>query len=147
MPEKQATVVWEGDLRRGHGEASTPDGTLQHVPLTFPQRFESAPGASPEELIAAAHAGCFSMALAGGLAQRGHAPARLTTRAVVTIEPLRGGWTITRSHLSVRAEVLGIEEDAFQEVAREAKDSCPVSRALEGNVEMILTASLARTEG
>ncbi len=142
MPDKQATVVWTGDLRQGHGEVSTPDGILQRTPITYVQRFENAPGASPEELIAAAHAGCFSMALASDLSRQGHPPAQLATRATVTVEPERGGWTITRSHIQVQGQVPGIDDAQFQRSARQAEESCPVSRALHANVEITLEAAL-----
>lgn len=142
MAGREATVVWRGNLRHGRGEASTPNGTLQGVPLTYARRFQEAPGASPEQFMAAAHAGCFSMALAAGLEQRGHPPAQLTTRATVTIEPRAGSWAITRSQLEVNGQVPGIDSRTFEEAAREAQEMCPVSRALAGNVEISLTASL-----
>ncbi len=142
MAEKQATVVWNGDLRKGRGAVSTPDGVLQQVPLSYGQRFENAPGASPEELIAAAHAGCFSMALASNLAREGHPPSELVTRATVTVDQRPEGWTITRSHLAVQGQVPGIDDRTFQELARRAEQDCPVSRALQGNLEISLDAAL-----
>ncbi len=144
MVEKRATVIWQGDLRNGRGEVSTPDGVLQSIPLNYPQRFEAATGASPEELIAAAHAGCFSMALAGELAKAGHPPVQLSTEAAVRIEGKPGAWRISTSHLMVRGDVPGLDEATFGRVAQQAKEACPVSRALQGNVEITLEAMLER---
>lgn len=142
MTEKRAQVVWTGDLRRGRGEATAESGIFEHAPITFARRFEREPGTSPEELIAAAHAGCFSMALAGELARQGRPPERLVTRATVAIEPEGEGWRITRSQLEVTGQVPGIEAAAFHSAAEAAKAGCPVSKALQGNVEVSLQASL-----
>jgi osmotically inducible protein OsmC len=111
--------------------------------VTFASRFEEPGGkTSPEELIAAAHATCFSMALANGLAQAGHAPARLETDAVCTLDQTDAGFRITSMHLTVRGEVEGVDEAGFQEAAQQAKEGCPVSNAL-GGVEISMEASLA----
>ncbi len=142
MTEKHAEVIWQGDLRQGKGEATVESGVLQRAPISFAKRFEREPGTSPEELIAAAHAGCFSMALAGELAQRGRAPDELVTRATVAIEAKDGGWKITRSQLEVSGKVPGINAATFQQAAEEAKVACPVSQALRGNVEVTLRAVL-----
>jgi lipoyl-dependent peroxiredoxin len=113
-------------------------------PVTFASRFEPESGGktSPEELIAAAHATCFSMALAGGLAQDGHAPTRLETDAVCTLDQTDAGFRITKMHLAVRGEVEGIDEAAFEQAAQAAEKGCPVSNAL-GGVEISMEASLA----
>ena len=142
MPEKSAAAIWSGDLRKGYGEVSTPSGAVQRVPLSFATRFENVPGASPEEFLAAAHAGCYSMALADTLARRGHAPLQISTRSTVSVEPQAGGWKITRSHLEVQAQVIDLDNDTFQETARLAEKACPVSNALRGNVDIVLNATL-----
>jgi osmotically inducible protein OsmC len=142
MPEKRAEVVWTGDLRRGEGEVTAASGVFRHVPISYGRRFEREPGTSPEELIAAAHASCFTMALAGLLAKEGHPPARLETSATVSIEPEAGDWKVTRSELQVKGQVPGLDAAAFQQAAERAKEACPVSRALKGNVEITLEASL-----
>ena len=142
MPQKQATAVWRGNLREGRGEVSTRDAVLKQVPLSYAQRFGAAPGASPEELIAAAHAGCYSMALASNLADQGYPPDQLTTHATVTVEIKGGDWTITHSHLRVEAQVPGISTHTFQDLARYAKEECPVSKALQRNVDISLDVAL-----
>jgi osmotically inducible protein OsmC len=141
--ERQAHATWEGDLRGGTGRFEVGSGAITGQEVTFASRFEQPGGkTSPEELIAAAEATCFSMALANGLAQAGHAPTRLETDAVCTLDQTDGGYRITSLHLSVRGEVEGIDDAAFQEAAEQAKEGCPVSNAL-GGVEISLDASLA----
>ncbi|HOG46401.1 MAG TPA: OsmC family protein [Anaerolineae bacterium] len=142
MTEKRAEVIWRGDLRRGRGEATAESGIFERAPISFAKRFEREAGTSPEELIAAAHAGCFSMALAEELAQEGHPPDQLVTHATVAIEPQGGGWKITRSQLEVTGQVAGIDASAFLQAAQRAKAGCPVSQALQGNVEITLEAAL-----
>ena len=143
--ERRAEVVWRGDLMTGSGEVvSSGSGALSNLGVSWSSRTESSDGStSPEELIAAAHASCFSMALSNGLAQAGHAPDQLDVSAVVTFEQVEGGWKVARSELDVRGNVPGMEEAAFQEAAEQAKEGCPVSGALKGNVEMSVTARLA----
>ena len=141
--ERTAHATWEGDLRGGSGRFEVGSGAITGEEVTFASRFEQPGGkTSPEELIAAAHATCVSMALANGLAQDGHPPTRLETDAVCTLEQTDSGFRITSMHLSVHGEVEGIDEEAFRAAAFEAKDGCPVSNAL-GNVEISLEASLA----
>ena len=143
--ERRAHATWEGDLRNGSGQFDlTSSGAVTGQPVTFASRFEPDAGGktSPEELIAAAHATCVSMALANGLAQDGHAPTRLETDAVCTLDQTDAGFRITAMHLRVRGEVDGIDEGAFQQAAQAAKEGCPVSNAL-GAVEISLEASLA----
>ena len=143
--ERRAHATWEGDLRDGSGQFDlTSSGAITGQSVTFASRFEPDAGGktSPEELIAAAHATCVSMALANGLAQDGHPPTRLEADAVATLDQTDGGFRITKMHLTVRGEVTGIDEAAFQQAAETAKEGCPVSNAL-GGVEISLDASLA----
>jgi lipoyl-dependent peroxiredoxin len=139
--ERRAEVTWQGDLTGGSGEIErVGSGVLAPLDVTWASRAEEPAGrTSPEELIAAAHASCFSMALAGGLAKGGHPPEQLSTSATVTFVP---GTGITRSVLEVEGSVPGMDEDAFKSAAEEAKDGCPVSQALKGNVELEVTARL-----
>jgi lipoyl-dependent peroxiredoxin len=140
--ERRADVIWEGSLMEGSGTiTSTGSGALPQLPVTWASRAESPDGrTSPEALIAAAHASCFAMALSGALAKAGNPPERLETSATVTFVP---GTGITKSALTVTARVPGLDSGAFQEAAEGAKDGCPVSGALKGNVELTLDARLA----
>jgi osmotically inducible protein OsmC len=142
--ERNAHATWEGDLRGGSGRFDVGSGAITGQEVTFASRFEESGGkTSPEELIAAAHATCFSMALANGLAQDGHAPTRLQTDAVATLEPTDAGFRITSIRLSVRGEVDGLDEKAFRAAAETAKEGCPVSNALADSVVITLDAALA----
>ena len=141
--ERTAHVTWSGDLMSGSGTIDdTGTGALGQLPVSWPARAESQQEGktSPEELIAAAHAACFSMALSHALAQAGNAPEQLSARATVTFVP---GTGITKSVLEVEGRVPGLDEDAFREAAENAKANCPVSKALSGNVELELRAGLA----
>ena len=142
--ERDAHASWEGDLRSGRGEFDLESsGAVSGEEVTFSSRFEQPGGkTSPEELIAAAHATCFSMALANGLAQEGHAPKKLDTDAAVTLDNADGGFKITKIRLTVRGEVEGIDETAFRKAAEQAKENCPVSKALAAVPEIELDASL-----
>ena len=139
--ERSADAVWEGSLMEGSGTiTSTGSGALPELPVTWASRAESPEGrTSPEELIAAAHAACFAMALSHALAESGNPPERLDTSATITFVP---GTGITKAALTVTGRVPGIDEQAFQEAADGAKDGCPVSGALKGNVELSLDARL-----
>jgi osmotically inducible protein OsmC len=142
--ERRAHATWEGDLRNGSGRFDLESSeTIHGQEVSFSSRFgdESGGKTSPEELIAAAHATCLSMALANGLAQQGHPPIRLETDAACTLDQADSGFRITSMRLSVRGEVEGIDEAAFRAAAEEAKAGCPVSNAL-GGVEITLDASL-----
>jgi lipoyl-dependent peroxiredoxin len=141
--ERRAEVTWQGDLMGGSGEVErVGSGTFGGLDVTWTSRTEEPGGkTSPEELIAAAHAACFSMALAHELAQAGNPPEQLSTSATVTFVP---GTGITRSALEVQGNVPGIDENAFRDAAEQAKEGCPVSQALKGNVELEVTARLAR---
>jgi lipoyl-dependent peroxiredoxin len=140
--DRRAEVTWRGDLMGGSGRVErVGSGALGGLDVTWASRTEKSDGrTSPEELIAAAHASCFSMALAHALAQAGNPPEQLSTSATVTFVP---GTGITRSALEVQGKVPGIDEGAFREAAEQAKEGCPVSQALKGNVELQVTARLA----
>ena len=143
MPVRSANARWEGDLKNGNGNMKTGSGAYEGR-YSFGSRFEEAPGTNPEELIAAAHAGCFSMALTAGLGRAGYEPQSVETSARVHLEMGDGGFAISRIELSTEAVVPGIENEAFQEAAADAKANCPVSKALAG-VEIVLDARLAAT--
>lgn len=145
MAVRTATAKWEGALRDGAGAMALGSGAFEGR-YSYRSRFEEGPGTNPEELIGAAHAGCFSMALANMLAQAGHAPQRVSTTARVHFEPVDGAPTITRIELEAEGDVPGLDEGEFQRHADEAKASCPVSRALAG-VEISLAARLAAPAG
>jgi lipoyl-dependent peroxiredoxin len=142
--KREATVRWEGDLMKGKGRVTTVSSdVLKQVEVSWPARTEEPGGkTSPEELLAAAHASCFSMALSGALAKAGTPPESLEVRARVTFDKRGAGWAITTSELEVKGVVPGAEAAAFQEAAEGAKDGCPVSQALSGNVQMSVSASL-----
>jgi osmotically inducible protein OsmC len=139
--DRKAQVTWEGDLMNGRGRIETvTSGAVGGLDVSWPARAEEPGGmTSPEELIAAAHATCLSMALSHGLAQAGHAPERLQTSATVTFQPGEG---ITKVALEVVGRVPGMDEAAFEEAAGQAKENCPVSKALAGVPEIDLTARL-----
>lgn len=141
MPIRKANAVWEGDLKGGQGTVKLGSGAFEGR-YSFGSRFEEAGGTNPEELIGAAHAGCFSMALSGGLGRAGHPPKRVATSARVHLEKVGEGFQITRIELDCEAEVPGLDEAGFQEQAQKAKEGCPVSKALAG-VEITLNARLA----
>src|SRR5438309_8374024 len=139
----RADATWEGDLMSGGGRVKPESGAFGELPITWAARAERQHGkTSPEELIAAAHAACYSMAFSNGLAKAGHHPERLSTTAEVEFVPGTGITTIT---LSVRGHIHGIEAGEFQKLAQEAKDGCPVSQALKGNVKINLKAELDHT--
>jgi lipoyl-dependent peroxiredoxin len=137
----RADAVWEGDLTSGRGRVKVASGVFPEFPVTWATRAERTHGGtSPEELIAAAHAACFSMALSNGLAGEGNAPEELRTSATVTFQPGEG---ITKIALTVEGRVPGLDEDAFRRAAETAKQNCPVSKALAGVPEITLDAKLA----
>lgn len=138
MPTSTGKGRWEGSLREGKGKVSF--GSFE-APYTFGTRFGSDPGTNPEQLLGAAHAACFSMALSGGLTKAGHVPDHVETVAHVTVENDGSGFSITKSHLVCEAKVPGMDDAAFQEVANEAKAGCPVSRSLKG-LDITLEATL-----
>jgi osmotically inducible protein OsmC len=128
--------VWFGDLRTGDGSLTTHSGALEQAPYSFANRFENSPGTNPEELIAAAHAGCYTMAVCAALSRGGFKPTRLSTQAVVSLEQVDGTWTITASHLELRAAVPDVSAERFAAIAADAKANCPVSRALKLQVTL-----------
>jgi osmotically inducible protein OsmC len=131
MPTRSASAVWEGNLKNGKGKMKLGSGAFEGS-YSFSSRFESGKGTNPEELIGAAHAGCFSMALANMLSEDGHIPKRIATTARVTIEKVGDSFKITSSDLTTEAEVPGIDSARFTEIAEKAKTGCPVSQALTG---------------
>ena len=141
MPTSQASAVWEGKLKDGKGTFKAGSGAFSG-PYSFATRFEGKPGTNPEELIAAAHAACFSMALSAGLEKAGKPAARIQTDARCTLEMVDGTPTITKMELKVRGKVPGLDQAGFQKAAEEAKSGCPVSRALKGIAQITLAAQL-----
>lgn len=137
--KRSANAVWKGDLKTGTGTVSSQSGVLKDAAYSFATRFEETPGSNPEELIAAAHAGCFSMALSAELSKVGLTPERIETTAEVTLEPVDGRPTVTRSHLRTRARVPGAEPAKFDAAAATAKSGCPISRLLNTNVTLEAT--------
>lgn len=131
MPQRKANATWNGTLKEGDGTMRLGGGAYEGA-YSFQSRFEEGEGTNPEELIAAAHAGCFSMALSGELGKAGHDPKRVSTEARVSLAKSDAGFTINRIELVTEAEVPGISDEDFQELAEAAKDGCPVSRALAG---------------
>ncbi|MBI2403224.1 MAG: OsmC family peroxiredoxin [Gemmatimonadetes bacterium] len=141
MPTSTATAVWNGKLKDGNGHFAAGSGAFKGD-YTFATRFEGKSGTNPEELIAAAHAACFSMALSAGLERAGTPATKITTKASCTLETVGGGPKITRMRLETRGTVPGIDQAAFLRAAEAAKDGCPVSGALKGNVAFELDARL-----
>jgi lipoyl-dependent peroxiredoxin len=141
MPTRKSSAVWEGGLRGGKGSYKTGSGQVAGT-YGFGSRFEQAPGSNPEELLAAAHAACFSMALSGGLERAGKPATRVATEAACTVEKVGDGFKITKMKLAVRGTVPGMDQAAFVAAAAAALDGCPVSGALKGNVAFELDAML-----
>jgi osmotically inducible protein OsmC len=140
MANRTSDAEWHGDLKTGHGAIKLGSGAFEGQ-YSYSSRFAEGVGTNPEELIAAAHAGCFSMALAAALSERGHAPSKIHTTAKVQFGPVPGGFAITRIDLITNASVPGIDAAAFEKVAADAKENCPVSKALKA-IEITLSASL-----
>jgi lipoyl-dependent peroxiredoxin len=138
---RKASAVWNGSLKEGKGTISTDSGVLSKTQYSFSTRFENGAGTNPEELIAAAHAGCFTMALSAQLGNAGITPESLETTAAVTLEKLEAGFTITKIHLDVTAKIPGADQAAFEKAAANAKAGCPISRLL--NAEITMTARLS----
>jgi len=136
---KKAWAVWKGGIKDGGGTISTETGVLNEAPYGFKSRFENGKGTNPEELIGAAHAGCFSMALSLMLGQAGLTAERIETHAAVTLDKFGEGFEITSSHLTVTARIPGATEAVFQEIANKAKAGCPVSKLLKANITMDAT--------
>ena len=137
--QRTASGKWRGDLRTGNGEIDSTSGVLDQTPFTFATRFENAKGTNPEELIAAAHAACFSMAFSNYLSQQGHVPDEIVTRATISLE----AGSINKMHLETRGRVSGLDQESFKKMAVEAEKKCPVSNLLRPGLTITLDASLA----
>ena len=133
---RKASAVWKGSLKEGKGTISTDSGVLSNTQYSFSTRFENGKGTNPEELIAAAHAGCFTMALSAQLGNAGITPESLETTATLTMEKLDAGFTVTKMHLDVAARIPGNDKAAFEKAAQEAKAGCPISRLLKAEITM-----------
>lgn len=134
--DRHATAVWQGGLKDGKGTISTESKALNALPYSFAMRFENAPGSNPEELLGAAHAGCFSMALSAQLGEAGIKAERIETKATITLEKLDSGPTITRSHLEVAVRAPGADRAKFEAAAEKAKTGCPLSKVLKAAITM-----------
>jgi len=134
--KRKASAVWQGDLKQGRGTISSDSGVLKDTQYSFSTRFENGVGTNPEELIAAAHAGCFSMALSAELGKAGMNPSRIATTATVSLDKTDAGWTVTAIHLETQASVPGADPAAFARVAEAAKAGCPISRLLKANITL-----------
>ncbi len=134
--QRKATAVWEGGLKDGKGRLSTESRALADTPYSFGTRFEGTPGTNPEELLGAAHAGCFSMALSLQLGEAGIRPERIETKCTITFEKLDTGFTITRSHLDVAVRAPGADRAKFEAAAQNAKAGCPLSKVLKADISM-----------
>ena len=141
--KRSSTAVWTGDLPGGEGTMSTASAVLKDEEYTFATRFKNAPGTNPEELIAAAHAGCYSMAFANVLAKKGYRVEGIETMATIHLSPQDGGFAITKSALEVRGRVPDIDDETFRRLAEEADGACPVSNLLRPGLEIELEAMLA----
>jgi lipoyl-dependent peroxiredoxin len=136
---RTAFAVWKGDLKSGSGTMTAPSGVMTDAAYSFGTRFEDKPGTNPEELIAAAHAGCFSMALSADLGGAGFTAERIETTAAVTLDKVDGKPTVTKSHLTVKAKVPGVDKAKFMQVAEGTKVGCPISRLLKLEITMDAT--------
>ncbi len=134
--QRKASAQWKGGLKDGKGIVSTASGALRNIPYTFSMRFEDAPGTNPEELVAAAHAGCFSMALSGELGKAGYRPESIETKATLNFDKTDAGFTVTSIHLDTVAKVPGADPAKFQAAAEAAEKGCPISRLLNANITM-----------
>lgn len=137
--DRTSKAHWTGDLKTGTGTISTPSGVLNDAPYTFLTRFENAKGTNPEELIGAAHAGCFTMAVSAGLTKAGHTADSLDTTATVTLDNVNGAPTVTKVHLKLNGKVPGIDKAAFDAIAADAKKNCPISRLLNAEISLETT--------
>lgn len=137
--KRTASAVWKGDLKKGAGVLSTESGVLRETAYSFSARFENGTGTNPEELIGAAHAGCFAMALSAALGKAGFTPEKLAAKATVTLDQVEGNWTITTIALALDASIPGIDRAKFDEIASDAKKNCPVSRVLNATITLEAT--------
>ena len=134
--KRKASAEWQGDLKGGKGKISTDSSVLTGTPYSFTTRFENEKGTNPEELVAAAHAGCFSMALSAELGKANLKPESIRTTATVSLDKLDTGWTVTESHLEVSAKVPGASQEAFMTAARAAETGCPISKLLKARITL-----------
>lgn len=139
--QRRASAQWKGGLKDGKGTVSTASGAVTSVPYSFAMRFENEPGTNPEELVAAAHAACFSMALSGELGKAGYHPESIETKATLEFDKTDAGWAVKSIHLDVTAKVPGADAAKFQAAAESAKKACPISRLL--NTQITMSAKLA----
>ena len=137
--DKHGSAVWQGGLKDGKGLVSTESGALADAPYGFAIRFEGKKGTNPEELIAAAHASCFAMALSNILGEAGHTAERMDSKATITLDHVGGGFEITKSHLVLHATVPGLDDATFQQLAAKAKAGCPVSKLLRAEITLDAT--------
>lgn len=137
--KRTASAVWAGSLKEGKGAITTGSGVLSQTQYSFGTRFENGIGTNPEELVAAAHAGCFSMALSAQLGNAGLVPEKIETTATVSFENRDQGWTVTESHLEVQATIPGATQETFATLAQNAKAGCPISRLLNTSITMVAT--------
>ena len=144
---RKATAVWTGSLKEGKGNISTESGVLSQSPYSFKTRFENERGTNPEELIAAAHAGCFTMALSAQLGNAGITAERLETTAAVTLEKVADGFAITKIHLDLTARIPGGDKAAFEKAAQAAKAGCPVSKLLKAEITLSTNLETGRATG
>jgi len=144
---RKATAVWNGSLKEGKGTISTESGVLSRSPYSFKTRFENERGTNPEELIAAAHAGCFTMALSAELGKAGITPDSLETTAAVTLEKQDAGFAITKIHLDLTARIRNVDKTAFEKAAQAAKAGCPVSKLLKAEITMTAKLEGQRATG
>jgi len=134
--KRKASAQWQGDLKTGKGTVSTESGVLRDSQYSFTTRFESGQGTNPEELVAAAHAGCFTMAVSAELGRANLTPASLRTTCTITLENVGGGWSITESHLELTAKVPGATEESFRKAAQAAETGCPVSKLFKARITL-----------
>lgn len=137
--KRTASAVWQGTLKEGNGTISLQSGVMQDTPYDFRSRFEQGGATNPEELVAAAHAGCFTMALSNILGQAGFTADRLATKAEATLEQVDGKWTVTTIHLDLKGKVPNLDQAKFQELANDAKANCPISRLLNAKIDLTAT--------
>ncbi len=141
---RSADAVWSGEIKSGNGSISTTSGVLKEAAYSFGTRFENADGTNPEELVAAAHAACYSMALAATLGRGGHKPEQIKTHATVTLESLQaGGFKVAKVRLETTGTVPGMDDATFKQIAAEAEKTCPISNLVRGGAEIELDAKLA----
>jgi osmotically inducible protein OsmC len=134
--KRKASAEWQGDLKTGKGTVSAESGVLANTPYSFSTRFESVKGTNPEELVAAAHAGCFTMALSAELGKANLVPAMLRTTCTITLDKVNGGWGITESHLDLVARIPGATEEAFRKAAEAAETGCPISKLFKTKITL-----------